>query len=1079
MDLEKAWQEADAAMRQAHESHDCEGIDEAVSMRIAVASCAKRENPENYPAALINVISSLLVQADECDSKAAINQAFDMLYEHEALFSSDQLTVAYLGLKAYALMVNAQRQGDPGIMRQSVDVYRRREKISPKEDTNFAQHRLEFGIALREFGLMSGSWREIYEAVAVLRSLERRRDSSISGILFMVALGNALLSRFLHNPRSYASDLADAIDALTAAVQDVEPRDPNAASYISDLGAALMRDYEYRKNSESLIAAIERHRQAVEATPDSHARRGERMYNLASALMTDHERTDDPGTLDQAIEWFRAAIGATGPDSAHYARCLYQLATALFRRGELRDIRFDYDEAAARAGQAVDATPADSVNRAERAAFHGVALTALGAGSQLLPAEELLRAAVQQLPRHNPGRTRVESNHGVILEALARKTSSPDESRRYAKEAVELTGHAVSTTPIHHSEYPGRLLNFASASVTWARIAADHAALDGPLDLCHAAQESGIEDLHDSLIELASAQLLSCKFELLDDEAAAGAAIRAYQRAAELPDQNTIRRLNAACHGADLATRLDSPDEGLALYTLAIELLDRAAWRGIHRRDQERLLGAYGRLPSNAAGMAMSAGQLELAVEFLERGRGVLMDRLSDDSADLTLLAKIAPDLEEDLERTRRALEAADLPDVEADVVDMPSRPANEASEADKRSGLARELDGIVNKVHETAGCGQLFRPAEFADLQAAVGERLVTIINVGDYRCDALNFTSAGLTVTPLPSLTRQEAEDAAEFFRDHARKAARSDQTGWNARRELVTSLDTLWDWVAEPVLSAFGITDAVPCEQAAPHIYWCPTGPAVFLPLHAAGKDLGAQSSAGRSVIDRAESSYLPKLRILARHRQFDTQPGWDERPLIVSMPTTPGLRPLPGATRDAAYLLGLFPAATHLSCSAASRNAVLEAIRTHAWHHFSLHGVTDIHTPTAGGLQLSGGRLTIHDLAALSLTTVRFTFLSACETYQGASGVPDEVITLGGAFLSAGCTTVIATLWPVQDDQASDVVRRLYEDIVTIDCESARLDPDRSSGAMRSVALALRDAQPGHPERWAAFVHATVN
>ena len=1066
-------------MRQAQESHDCEGIDEAVSMRIATASRAKHESPENYPAALINVISSLLVQAEECDSNAAINQALGMLYEHEVLFSGGQLEVAYLGLKGHALMVNEQRQGSPRIMRQSVGAYRRRDKISLKEDTNFGQYRLELGIALREFGLMSGSWREIHEAVAVLDSLEHREDSSVNGILLMASLGTALLSRFLHNPNNYASDLADAIDALTTAVQDVKPHDPNAASYISDLGAALMRDYEYRNTSGSLIAAIERHREAVETTPNSHARKGERMYNLASALMADHERTDDPGTLDEAIEWFRAAIGAAHPESAHYARCLYQLATALFRRGELRDMRFDYDEAAERAGQAVDATPADSVNRAERAAFHGVTLTTLGAKTQLLPAEELLRAAVQQLPRHSPDRTRVESNHGVILEALARQTSSPDESRRYAKEAVELTGHAVSTTPVNHSEYAGRLLNFASTSVTWARIAADHAALDGPLDLCHAAQESAIDDRHDSLIELARAQLLSCKFELLNDEAAASAAIGAYQRAARLPDRNTIRRLNAACQGADLATRLESTDAGLALYALAIELLDQAAWRGIHRRDQERLLGAYGRMPSNAAGMAIGAGQLELAVEFLERGRGVLMDRLTDDSADLALLAGIAPDLAADLERTRRALDAADLPDVEADVVDMPNHPAPEASEADKRSGLARELDGIVRKVHETPGCGQLFRPAEFADLQSAVGERLVAIINVGDYRCDALNFTPAGLTATPLPSLTRQEAEDTAEFFRDHARKAARPDRTGWNARRELVTSLDTLWDWVAEPVLSAFGITDAVSCDQTAPHIYWCPTGPAVFLPLHAAGKHLDTQSSAGSSVIDRAESSYLPKLQILARQLQSDEQPGWDERPLIVSMPTTPGLRPLPGAAKDAAYLLGLFPAATHLSGSAASRNAVLEAIRTHGWQHFSLHGVTDVHTPTAGGLQLSDGRLTIHDLAALSLTTVRFTFLSACETYQGASAVPDEVITLGGAFLSAGCPTVIATLWPVQDDDASDVVRRLYEDIVAIDCGSAYLVPDRSSGAMRSVALALRDAQPGHPERWAAFVHTTVN
>ena len=81
-------------------------------------------------------------------------------------------------------------------------------------------------------------------------------------------------------------------------------------------------------------------------------------------------------------------------------------------------------------------------------------------------------------------------------------------------------------------------------------------------------------------------------------------AIDAYQHVAEDSQQSTIRRLNAACTGADLAARSQATGPAMTLYALALELLDEAAWRGMHRRDQERLLADYGRLPSDAAAMA-------------------------------------------------------------------------------------------------------------------------------------------------------------------------------------------------------------------------------------------------------------------------------------------------------------------------------------------------------------------------------------------------------------------------------------------------------------------------------------------
>jgi CHAT domain-containing protein len=189
----------------------------------------------------------------------------------------------------------------------------------------------------------------------------------------------------------------------------------------------------------------------------------------------------------------------------------------------------------------------------------------------------------------------------------------------------------------------------------------------------------------------------------------------------------------------------------------------------------------------------------------------------------------------------------------------------------------------------------------------------------------------------------------------------------------------------------------------------------------------------------------------------------------------MPTTPGRRPLPGAQAEADQLLAIFPAATHLTGPAATRDAVLAALSSHGWFHFSLHGVTDNRTPTDGGLELADGRLTIRDLSEQRLPTARFAFLSACATYQGSPNIPDEAITFGGAFLIAGCENVVATLWPVRDNHATDIVHRLYDQIVTVDGGTARLRPGDSGRALRAAARSLRDAHPDQPERWAAFVH----
>ncbi len=63
----------------------------------------------------------------------------------------------------------------------------------------------------------------------------------------------------------------------------------------------------------------------------------------------------------------------------------------------------------------------------------------------------------------------------------------------------------------------------------------------------------------------------------------------------------------------------------VAGFATAVTALDEAAWRGLGRADQERVLGEYEGLARDAAAAAIRAGRVDYALELLEQGRGVML----------------------------------------------------------------------------------------------------------------------------------------------------------------------------------------------------------------------------------------------------------------------------------------------------------------------------------------------------------------------------------------------------------------------------------------------------------------------
>ncbi|MDX9821051.1 MAG: CHAT domain-containing protein, partial [Syntrophales bacterium] len=130
------------------------------------------------------------------------------------------------------------------------------------------------------------------------------------------------------------------------------------------------------------------------------------------------------------------------------------------------------------------------------------------------------------------------------------------------------------------------------------------------------------------------------------------------------------------------------------------------------------------------------------------------------------------------------------------------------------------------------------------------------------------------------------------------------------------------------------------------------------------------------------------------------------------------------------------------------------------------HLATHGRFDADAPLKSSLMLtpdseSDGLLTVDKLYTMRLQADLVT-LSACETGLGKIAGGDDVVGLTRGFLYAGASSIVASLWKVDDRATSDLMTRFY---------SALQDRDKGA-ALRQAQLDTKNRYP-HPFYWAAF------
>jgi CHAT domain-containing protein len=168
----------------------------------------------------------------------------------------------------------------------------------------------------------------------------------------------------------------------------------------------------------------------------------------------------------------------------------------------------------------------------------------------------------------------------------------------------------------------------------------------------------------------------------------------------------------------------------------------------------------------------------------------------------------------------------------------------------------------------------------------------------------------------------------------------------------------------------------------------------------------------------------------------------------------------------AQTEAAEVAKIFPRSKVFARKEATEEALRNNCADYRYFHFATHGQFNPDAPLKSALLLApdakhNGMLTADKLYSMNLDADLVT-LSACETGLSKIANGDDLVGLTRGFLYAGSSSIVASLWKVDDLATSQLMTRFYSE----------MSKTNKREALRDAQLETKKKYP-HPYYWAAF------
>ncbi|KAJ7082493.1 CHAT domain-containing protein [Mycena epipterygia] len=916
-------------------------------------------------------------------------------------------------------------------------------------------------------------------------------------------LASVLYKRF--QTRGDAEDLDDAIGLHHEALNLHPAPHPKRGGSLNNLAIAFHERFQTRGDAGDLNNAIVLHREALDLHPVPHPDRGSSLNNLAIAFHERFQTRGDAEDLENAIVLHREALDLHLAPHPECGGSLNNLASVLYERFQTRGDMRDLENAIVLHRQALDLRQAPHPDRAT--SLNNVAnvleewFSIRGDAGDLENAIVLHREALDLRPAPHP-------DHGSSLNNLASVLYKQFQTRGDVGDldnVIRLYREALHLHPVSHSVNGSFLNNLANALHQRFLTRGDAEDLENAINLCTEAQ--GVlqpPHPHRGMVLRHLATQLMLKHEHSSDSTIMEDAIIAFRESSRYLPSPVSERCNAATNWARHADK-NKHDSALEAYETSVELLPQQAMLGLDIQSRQKALtleSAVG-LATDAAACASRLNEIGKAVELLEAGRSVFWSQALQLHTSLDELKAVHPELAERIQNISNKLEVGSHRAV-ASIRMLPAVHKDHMM-LDKDDAHYRKLNAEWVEVIDEVRCQPRFqrflRPKLMNELKAAAINGPIIILNVSRSSCTAFIVTlSRDVQSVNLEHLTWDRAQLLVDLLRallsqnsvhtiqTLTKIQGREVSTGFPMAQERLKGnvetseqhtpnniftwlLGELWTLIVQPVFHALALKKS----DHPSRLWWCPTGPFTFLPIHAAGLYKPYETDC---VSDYVLSSYTHNLTTLLNPPIQTASPF---KMMAVIQPTTDNCSDLPATVDELARIKQQVPSQWLTSLgdtTPAKVDVALQHLQESSVVHFACHGTQDLQNPLETGLLLTDGRLKVSELmqGKSQKKSIKLAFLSACETVKGDDTMPDEAMHLAATLLFAGFQGVIATMWTMADPDGPKIAETFYQHLFK-GCGISADPPDLTKAAeCLHIAVAKLRADPNVPfNRWVPFVH----